>query len=417
MSIRTHIGASIRTDIAAVSTGCLLALGGMTVVPVAAASGSSSATAPQQLTNAYPLGPQRLCCNGQTGVTGQAGSNPQTSSTARTGSNAQTSSRPAVGAAAPGGRTQPAGNPPRRGSSGGLSAFLLIGFGAAAALLVASVTAVFRTRRASRRIPAEGSWGRLVAAAPRRAPAPASYAAGDPGFPARPSADRSLLGSTASASEEAEYRRLDETGDAGGAFNVGVVLHQRGDVAGAIAAYERAEQRGDPDAAFNLGVLLYESGDLDGAEAAWGRTAGRGHVRAAANLIFLSRRRREVERGGVISSEPRELAELEELSYRRADEGGIASGAFNLGVTLHQRGDVPAAAAAYERAEHRGDPDAAFNLGVLLYEAGDFDGAEAAWRRDAGRGHVRAAENLEFLRRRRRNEPERAGVAAEAGDE
>ena len=66
---------------------------------------------------------------------------------------------------------------------------------------------------------------------------------------AGPSWDLSLSPpAAASESEERDYRRLDANGDAGGAFNLGVLLHQRGDVAGAIAAYERAEQRGDPDA-------------------------------------------------------------------------------------------------------------------------------------------------------------------------
>ena len=80
-----------------------------------------------------------------------------------------------------------------------------------------------------------------------------------------------------SPTEQAEltYRRADEAGDAGGAFNLGVLLYQRGEFAAAAAAYERAELRGDRDAAFNLGVLLYEQGDLDGAEAAWRRCVSR----------------------------------------------------------------------------------------------------------------------------------------------
>ena len=232
---------------------------------------------------------------------------------------------------------------------------------------------------------------------------------------AEPTWDRSLVPPVAaSEAEEREFRRLDASGDAGGAFNLGVVLHQCADVEGAIAAYERAEQRGDPDAGFNLGVLLYEAGDLEGAEAAWRRSAGRGHVRAAANLLFLSRRRRELERGVAMPSEAPGLAAFEELSYRRADESGAASGAFNLGAMLHQQGDTAGALAAYERAERRGDPDAAFNLGVLLYETGDLDGAEAAWRRSAERGHARAGENLNFLLRYR-HELETAGVAGAEG--
>ena len=304
----------------------------------------------------------------------------------------------------------------RHAASGGVSAVLVIGFGLLALLVIAGAAAVYRGRRRTAPV-----LGRGFASPPppphSQSVAPAaSPATGDAAPGAQPTWDRSFVPPVA-ASEvgEREYRRLDADGDAGGAFNLGVVLHQRGDVEGATAAYERAEERGDPDAAFNLGVLLYEAGNLDGAEAAWRRSAGRGHVRAAANLLFLSRRGRGLERRTAVESEAPGLAEFEELSYRRADESGAATGAFNLGAMLHQQGDTTGAIAAYGRAERRGDPDAAFNLGVLLYEIGDLDGAEGAWRRSAARGHPRAAENLEFLVRHRR-ELETAGIAGAAGD-
>jgi len=92
-----------------------------------------------------------------------------------------------------------------------------------------------------------------------------------------------------------EYRGADGAGDATGAFNLGAVLHQRGDLVGAISAYERAEERGDLNAAFNLGVLMYETGDLDGAAAAWRRCAGRNHPKAAANLGYLLQRQGDLE--------------------------------------------------------------------------------------------------------------------------
>ncbi|MBV9940660.1 MAG: tetratricopeptide repeat protein [Solirubrobacterales bacterium] len=408
---------SIRTNTATMVIACCLGMSGVVAPTATAGSKPSSSPAPQQLTNAYPIGPQRLCCNGQAGVNGQTGSNaqsasnPQTRPTTGPGSQATTS-------ASRHGQTQPTAKPTPGQSSGGLAAVLLIGFGAGAALLIVGVAAVLRTRRASRPLPAPGSSGLPVVAHVNGPSSAARLAAGTPKRPgARFSWDRTPSGvSGAPGPSELEYRRLDESGDAGGAFNLGVVLHQRGEYADAIAAYERAEQRGDPDAGFNLGVLLYESGDLEGAEAAWRRAAGRGHVRAAANLVFVSRRRGGVERGGVTPSETSELADLEELSYWRADQTDIAGGAYNLGVMLHQRGDISGAMAAYERAEQRGDPDAAFNLGVLLYDAGDPDGAEAAWRRASARGHVQATENLDFLHRRHRNEPQRAGVAGEGGD-
>ncbi len=398
---------SRKRDIVAVIISSCLALAGVTgaiVAPAVAASTTSSATAPQQLTNQYPLGPQRLCCSGQTGVGGT------------TASSAPSRSAHPAHAAPARGRARTPGSPLGHAAAGGVSAALLIGFGVLALLLFAAATAVYRTRRRTAAagrafgFPAPPKYSNGAAAA-------ASLATINAAPRREPTWDRSPVPPVAaSEAEEREFRRLDANGDAGGAFNLGVVLHQRGDVEGAIAAYERAEQRGDPDAAFNLGVLLYETGDLDGANAAWRRAASRGHVRAAANLLFLSRPRRESQDGRALRSEAPGVLEFEELSYRRADESGTGSGAFNLGAMLHQQGDTAGALAAYGRAERRGDPDAAFNLGVLLYETGDLAGAEAAWRRSAGRGHARAAENLDFLLRHR-PELETAGVAGEEGDD
>ena len=164
------------------------------------------------------------------------------------------------------------------------------------------------------------------------------------------------------------YRHPDAAGDARGAFNLGVLLHERREFAAAAAAYERAELSGDRDAAFNLGVLLYEQGDLDGAEAAWRRCLSRHHVQAAANLGFLLQRRGDLEGARAANAAAERWAAAEraaaapsrsqcllrsqaELTYRRADAAGDAGGAFNLGVLLHQRRDFAAAAAAYERAE------------------------------------------------------------------
>jgi O-antigen/teichoic acid export membrane protein/TPR repeat protein len=241
--------------------------------------------------------------------------------------------------------------------------------------------------------------------------------------------DRETPDAEGSERAEVEYRRADAAGDAGGAFNLGVLLHQQREFAAAAAAYGRAEQRGDRDAAFNLGVLLYEQGDLDGAERAWRRCLRHHHVQAASNLGFLLQRRGDLEGADVAKAAaerwaatetlpstvqmPASISPHDELTYRLADAAGQAEGAFNLGVLLHQRRDTAAAAAAYERAEQRGDRDAAFNLGVLLYEVGDLDGAEAAWRRCLAHHHVQAASNLGFLLERRGDlEGARAAYAA-----
>ena len=399
---------SRRRDIVAVITSSCLALCGGTgaaVAPAVAASRASTATAPQRLVNQYPLGPQRLCCNGQSGLSGT------------TGSSSPTRSSPSARVTPTPGRARSPANPIGKRATGGAPAVLLIALAVLALLVLAGAAAVYRTRRRTAPVLGSGFPSPAPPPYPNGAAAVASPAPGNATPRAEPTWDRSPVPPVAASDvDEQEFRRLDANGDASGAFNLGVVLQQRADIDGAAAAYKRADERGDPDAGFNLGVLLYEAGDLDAAEDAWRRSAGRGHVRAAANLLFLSRHRRQLERCIAIHSEAPGLAEFEELSYRRADESGAATGAFNLGALLHQQGDVAGALAAYERAERRGDPDAAFNLGVLLYEVGDLDGAEGAWRRSAGRGHARAAENLEFLLRHR-HELETAGVAGGAGDD
>jgi tetratricopeptide (TPR) repeat protein len=346
-----------------------------------------------------------LCCSGQSG------------SRATTGSSAPKRSAPPTRVTSAPRRGRTPAKPSGHGATSGGSAALAIAFGALAVLLITGAAAAYRTRRRTAPV-----LGRGFTSAPplphSKGVAPAaSLGTGDATSRAEPTLDRASASPVgASEVDEREFRRLDANGDAGAAFDLGVVHHPRGDVVGATAAYARAEERGDPDAAFNLGVLLYEAGSVEAAEAAWQRSARGGHVRAAANLLFLSQRRRQLERGVATESEAPGLAELEELSYRRADHGGGATGAFNLGAMLHQQGETAGALAAYERAERRGDPDAAFNLGVLLYEIGDLDGAEEAWRRSVGQGHARAAENLDFLLRHR-HELESAAVAGPAGDD
>ena len=51
------------------------------------------------------------------------------------------------------------------------------------------------------------------------------------------------------------------------ASSLGVLLEQRGDLAGAEAAYRRADERGDAVGAFNLAAMLAERNDTAEAEA------------------------------------------------------------------------------------------------------------------------------------------------------
>jgi peptidoglycan hydrolase-like protein with peptidoglycan-binding domain/Flp pilus assembly protein TadD len=143
------------------------------------------------------------------------------------------------------------------------------------------------------------------------------------------------------AGAEAAYRRADQAGHAAAASNLGVLLEQDGALREAEAAYRRADQRGDATAALNLGMLLESRGDLAEAEAAYRRANQRGNGAAASNL-------------GVLLEERGALAEAEDI-YRRADRSGDATAAFNLAALLEERGELLEAEGAYARAEHQGN--------------------------------------------------------------
>jgi len=66
---------------------------------------------------------------------------------------------------------------------------------------------------------------------------------------------------TEAQDELAASRRLDERGDAHGAFNLGSLLAEQGDLDGAVAAYHRAIQRGDREVAALAWVALDSLGN------------------------------------------------------------------------------------------------------------------------------------------------------------
>ena len=83
------------------------------------------------------------------------------------------------------------------------------------------------------------------------------------------------------------YRRAQRRGDANGAFNLGVLLDEHGDVSGAARAYRFADQRGHAAAACNLGAIRAEHGDISGAETTFNRARERGDSNAVFNLATL----------------------------------------------------------------------------------------------------------------------------------
>jgi tetratricopeptide (TPR) repeat protein len=201
---------------------------------------------------------------------------------------------------------------------------------------------------------------------------------------------------------ERAFRRADERGEPRAAFNLGVLLQERGERGGAEAAYRRGEDGGVSAASFNLGVLLEARGDLEGAEGAYRRADDRGDASAAVNLGRLLEERGDLEGA--------------EAVYRHGDKRGIGPASYNLGVLLAQRGDFEGAEAAYRRGDERGDVNATFNLGVLQFERDDLEAAEAAYRRGDERGDARAATNLGALLAQR-NDLDGAEAAWRRADE
>jgi hypothetical protein len=261
--------------------GCLL-LGGGTIEPTAPALASStvgSRTAPRDLTNHFPLGPQHLCCQST--------------------SQSQTSAAPPSSGASPGASSGVGGSggSTHHSSSGFTVVVFWIIIGAAVAgLLAAGVADLRRAHRESPRalppgITAAGYLERARAAADLVSRAQRERLAADK--PPEVGAQERRHRERPRTAEEVVYRRADPLDRSRQAFNLGVALHTRGDVTGAVSAYARAERRGDPDASFNLGVLLCEAGELDAAEASWRRSADGGNARATEDLGVLVRRRRE----------------------------------------------------------------------------------------------------------------------------
>ena len=189
------------------------------------------------------------------------------------------------------------------------------------------------------------------------------------------------------------------------AFNLAVLLAERGDMDGAKAAYLQAMASGDPDyaamAAVNLGTLLVKQGDTRGAEDAWQQAVGSGHPdqapMAAVNLGQVLAARGEIDAAKV--------AYQQAIESRHPDCAPEA--ALRLATLLQEQGDVPGARKAWRQVINSGDsnyaPIAMVNLGVVLEEAREIDAAKAAYRQAIDSGHPdqapKAALNLGYVLR------------------
>jgi len=160
-----------------------------------------------------------------------------------------------------------------------------------------------------------------------------------------------------------------------GAYRLGQLLQDHGNMPASEAAFRRAIDRGHPDAAYNLGVLLERCGDTEAAEAAFRMAA------TTAGAVQEDRRSRN--------------ARLQRLdAYGRAAADGDPKAAVKLGRMSMEAGDLEAAEAAYRQAEQLDHPEAAYRLGTVLQARGDVAAAQSAYRRAEENGHLAAAEQL-----------------------
>lgn len=197
--------------------------------------------------------------------------------------------------------------------------------------------------------------------------------------------------------------------DAGPAdLQAAVALHQRGDLAGAIAAYEAvlADRPGELTALINLAVALKQSGHLDLALVRYEQAlvvndslpelwfnfanalqaAGRQDEAAQAYRRAIALDPNLFSAHFNLANTLRVLDRLAdaEVHYRRAItlQPDAATAHMNLGNVLHRQDRLDEAIAAHRRAVELApeDPDAAFNLGNSLADAEEFSAAIDSYR-------------------------------------
>ena len=158
-------------------------------------------------------------------------------------------------------------------------------------------------------------------------------------------------------------------------LQIGYEHHRAGRLREAEAIYRAALARDADNGAANflLGVVVHQSGDLPGALALLDKAARL--LPAELDVLnYLSLALRDAGRLDEAADAARRAAALKPAS---------AEAQVNLGIALHLGGDLAGAAAAYERAITLA-PDLApahNNLGLVLQASGQFDAAERAYRR------------------------------------
>jgi tetratricopeptide (TPR) repeat protein len=243
------------------------------------------------------------------------------------------------------------------------------------------------------------------------------------------------------------FRRAADLGDPLGSFNLAIALRAQHRDVEAVAAYEAAIDGGVTDAWRNLGGLLEELGDLAGAMHAYRGAVRSGDLTGGLQLAFLLREQGErlaamevaeqMAAGGHVEAAAvhacwrwcatldvtleadlraaadhypparADLADLLRETGRQAEARSVLERGAKLGEAVawlplgnfyaDEMGDEEAAEEAYRGGIAAGEVHCHHNLAYLLAERGDLEGAVEQFRLGAAAGDPLAADALREL--------------------
>jgi tetratricopeptide (TPR) repeat protein len=234
------------------------------------------------------------------------------------------------------------------------------------------------------------------------------------------------------------FRRAADLGDAVASFNLGNCLAGQRRWTEAVAAYEQSIAGGEPDAWRNLGRVLEELGDLAGAMRAYRGAAESGDLHGGLELAFLLQEQGEPQQALAVAEELAAKGDAEAAavvaSWRwgatcdpalepalRAGADHFPSARSDLAQLLKDTGRLAEARFVLERGAKLGEVAAWLPLGNLYSEELlDVESAEEAYRSGIAAGDVYCHHNLGVLLADRgdmEGATEQFGLGAAAGDQ
>jgi tetratricopeptide (TPR) repeat protein len=234
------------------------------------------------------------------------------------------------------------------------------------------------------------------------------------------------------------FRRAADLGDPVASFNLGNCLAGQRRWTEAVTAYEESIAGGEPDAWRNLGRVLEQLGDLAGAMRAYRGAADAGDLHGGLELAFLLQEQGEPEQALAVAEELAAAGDPEAAavvaSWRwgstsdpslepalRAGADHFPSARSDLAQLLRDTGRLPEARFVLERGAKLGEVEAWLPLGNLYAdELRDVESAEEAYRSGIAAGDVYCHHNLGVLLADRgdlEGAGEQFGLGAAAGDQ